>query len=76
MVLNLRSSSYFILLSYTAQKRYLENLKIADVNLFAVSEDWWTENLSEWPDLKLGITKYIYIYIYIYIYTYTYLIET
>lgn len=57
------TSSYFVWLNYTAQKRYLEKLKIEDINLqdpFAITEDQWTENLSAWPDLEFG-DMYMYL---------------
>lgn len=51
------TSSYFSSLSYNAKKRYLEKFNKSGFNLkdpFSIENGQWSENLSQWPELKFG----------------------
>ena len=53
------SSVCFSLLDYSAQRRYLEKLKIDGdretlPDPHAIAEDLWTDNVSSWPNFEFG----------------------
>ena len=51
-------SEYFTSLEFTARKRYLEKLKIDGRELddpFGIDDDQWSEDLTQWPELKFGV---------------------
>lgn len=50
-------SEYFSSLDYSAQRRYLEKLRIDGETLpdpYAISEDLWTDDVSSWPNFEFG----------------------
>ena len=57
------SSSYFESLDYASQKRYVEKLKMREVEIpdpYSIADDLWVDNPAKWPNLEFGD---IYVYL-------------
>ena len=57
------SSSYFESLDYGSQKRYVEKLKMREIEIpdpYSIADDLWVDNPAKWPNVEFGD---IYIYL-------------